>query len=112
MEIPSEQWKYRIASYRSIRGEAGSWEPVDELKANTWFLFGEKGGDERVFGLFGSRFGAEDAAGKLMRGDMGEEYKGVLDTPGGKGVENDYQQALDQAAALAPTIDNDPERGR
>src|SRR5581483_11592116 len=80
--METENWVYRIESYR-WEG-LGSWNKSSEAEANTWFLFGEKGENRSVFGLFSSRAGAEDAAEKLATSRMGEEYKGIMANPGEK----------------------------
>ena len=54
-----ESWEYRVEPYRA--NGPGEWSPADETTADTWFLFGKKGNDERIFGVFSSRVGAEAA---------------------------------------------------
>jgi hypothetical protein len=42
-----------------------------------WFVFGDKGDNRRVFGVFSSRVGAQDAVDKLVSGRLGEQYRGT-----------------------------------
>jgi hypothetical protein len=88
MEL-QEKWSDRIESYLWNHGEA-SWTPAKETEANTWFLFGEKGEDQRVFGVFSSRVGAQDALAKLEHGyhkALAEASPRVATRPKDKGID-------------------------
>ena len=88
-----ESWEYRIEPYRAEG--AGTWSPADETVADTWFLFGKKGDDERVFGVFSSRVGAEAANEYLI--DWADTQ--------GRGAKS-YGQLLGEAARQ-PAKDNE-----
>jgi hypothetical protein len=51
------QWEFFIKSYQ--REGLGSFQAAEEEVADTWFLFGKNGDEQRVFGLFESRTDAE-----------------------------------------------------
>jgi hypothetical protein len=105
-----EMWVYRIEAYRWTPAD-GAWKQAQEANADTWFLFGQRGEARRVFGVFSSRIGAQDAAHKLLDGRMGEEYRGLLDHGPGRNVmvENkakDYAEMIAEASQKGPAMTN------
>ncbi len=72
-----EHWHFHIEAYRWI-GTEGYFTPVGEQEANTWFVVGDKGEERRFFGMFSSRFGAEDAIEKIELRELGKDFKAAL----------------------------------
>lgn len=104
--MAAEMWVYRIEAYR-WKGFDGAWERANDANANSWFLFGQKGEDKRVFGVFESRLGAEDAANQLANGQLGDKYRGAIKD----GPEDFFERALAESASR-PLPNNEKEKER
>jgi hypothetical protein len=105
-----EQWKHRIEPFSWKRGEGASWERATDADADTWFLFGDKGDDRRVFGVFTSRLRAEDTVRRLVRGDMGKQFKGMFVDGLNSGLQAYIQTAAERFEEAPATTDKGIDR--